>query len=66
MSVGGCDARKIEIKYFFARPTLPDTRPARWIVVLSPGCARSINKDGARAFRSSRAIVTILRKNRGL
>ena len=29
--------------------------PPRWIVVLSPGCARNINKDGARFVRSWRS-----------
>ena len=27
---------------------IPDTRHPRWIVVVSPGCARNINKDGTR------------------
>ena len=27
---------------------IPDICPPRWIVILSPGCARNINKDGTR------------------
>ena len=39
---GGLDAYHSPQRSYLRRP------PPRWIVVLSPGCARNINKDGPR------------------
>ena len=43
---------------------LPHTFPS-WIFVLSPGCARNKNKDGAQLSGCERSSVSISGKNRG-
>ena len=45
-----CHSEVITVLFFAHHSpqlTYPQHPPPRWIVILSPGCARNINKDGA-------------------
>ena len=50
-ALDACHSEAITVRLFFEHHspqlTYPQHPPLRWIVVLSLGCARNINKDGA-------------------
>ena len=72
-ALDACHSEALTVHLFFTlhSPQLsyPRHPPPRWIVVLSPGCAGNINKDGAcfgfrvRSWRSYRKIEDCKQSN---